>query len=63
VSDDDLQAVVRTVVQAAKEGDMAAAKMVLQYCLGNVAEPAQEPAQDEQVDIIDVADYLDAHQN
>jgi hypothetical protein len=34
VSEDDLRDIVRTVKQCAREGDMAAAKMVLAYCIG-----------------------------
>src|SRR5438552_860724 len=42
VSEDDLRDIVRTVKQCAREGDMAAAKMVFAYCIGQPT-PAVNP--------------------
>jgi hypothetical protein len=43
VSDDDLSAILRKMVELAKEGDVAAAKVVLQYTLGK---PTEQPHPD-----------------
>jgi hypothetical protein len=42
VTDDDIQAIAAVLIQKAREGDVAAAKLVLQYAIGKPA-PVQEP--------------------
>jgi len=42
VSDDDLKAIVQAVVGKAKAGDMAAVRVVLDYCVGKPL-PATDP--------------------
>lgn len=44
VSDDDLQAIVQTVVGKAKAGDLTAVKIIMDYCVGKPA-PALDPDQ------------------
>jgi hypothetical protein len=38
VTEDDLRAIVQKMLAAAKEGDLASAKMVFDYCIGRPAE-------------------------
>ena len=43
LADDDLQAIVRRMVDDAKAGDKAAAKLLLSYAIGKPAEPVCGP--------------------
>lgn len=50
MADDDLQAIVRKMIADAKDGDKAAAKLLLSYAIGKPADPVCQP------------DHVEAHE-
>lgn len=54
VSIEDMQAVVRAMVVSAKDGDVAAAKVVLERCAGQPPKDAEDTADD----VVNLAQFL-----
>ena len=60
LTDDELQAIVRKMIADAKDGDKAAAKLLLSYAIGKPTDPVCEPDHVEAHELDTAAATLDA---